>query len=585
MKKNIFFTLVLLLPLLFACNREQTAGGNIPDEEGLIQTEFSFKAERSRNIAVRATEIMPDGNGGIQMTLNQGPATREGSLTTDQEDVIHNVWVLQFDGTGKFVRKEFVPSPEEITDDNGVRYRVKVRLYIQEDCTVYFVANRPGINWQSYLTEGVSTLNDFKNCGIEMWWEDEVIKDNMIPMAGHYEGPVPNKVYTVIDMTRMVAKIVFTMNYRSALPDNYTLVINSVQLVNVPTVASYYNGGEIDTEWKYPDVSDPDMLYNLIAYQAMMEYSGFTANTDHTFTWYVPENRRGVNDDIDHQKNKWKGNDPSIMEGGFSAAMRIVMKGTYTKQIIEVNSFPGTLEPGSHDFVSPNAQPPIRPNPVVRDITINLHPGRDIVNDYNVVRNSVYNLRANIQTIQDDDLRVEFNPMVTYRYFYEDPDEDGLMRFLAADYITTMEIGDEIPIGDPIPNAKKSLIPANGHTYRDGQVFSSPYSVSEEDNWNVVEIRHYRDRPGPFYVDVYWLRGYQTYDYERFGPYTKGTVINPHNLWFPRYSYQLPGDENAGYYFQGSETTSTLSGFYYDVGDIEIVEDLTVKFRYDLNPT
>ena len=585
MKKNIFSALVLLVPLLFACNREQTAGGNIPDEEGLIQTEFSFKADKPRSIAVRATEIVPDGIGGIQMTLNQTPATREGSLATDQEDAIYNVWVLQFDGTGKFIRKEFVPTPEQVIDETGVRYRVKVRLYIQEDCTVYFVANRAGINWQTFLTAGVSTLDDFKRSGIEMWREDEVIKDDMIPMAGYYEGPVPNRVYTVIDMTRMAAKIVFTMNYRSALPDNYTLVINSVQLVNVPTVASYYNGGEADPDWRYPDVSHPDMLYNLISYQAMTGSPSFAANTDHTFTWYVPENRRGVNNAIGHQKNKWKGNDPSMTEGGFSAATRIVMKGTYTKQIMEVNTPAGARQSGSYDLVSPNSQPPIRPNPIVRDITINLHPGRDIVNDYNVIRNTVYNIRANIQTIQDDDLRVEFNPMVTYRYFYEDPDEDGLMRFLAADYITTMAVGDVIPIDDPIPNAKKSLIPANGHTYRDGLVFSSPYQVWEEDNWNVVEIRHYRDKPGPFYIDVYWMKNYREYDYERFGPYTKGTVINPYDEWFPRYSNQLPGDENRGYYFQGIETTSTLSGFYYEFGDIEIIEDLTVKLRYDLNPT
>ena len=585
MKKNIFFTLALLLPLLFACNREQTAGGNIPDEEGLIQTEFSFRAEKSRTIAVRATEVMPDGDGGIQMTVNEAPATREGSLTTDQEDVIHNVWVLQFDGTGKFVRKEFVPAPEQIIDENGVRYRVKVRLYIQDNCTVYFVANRPGINWQYDLTEGVSTMNDFKRSGIEMWREDEVVNDDMIPMSGHYEGPVPNTVNTVVDMTRMVAKIVFTMNYATTLADNSTLGITSVQLVNVPAVASYYNGGEVDPDWRYPDVSDPDMLYNLVSYQAITNSSGFTYNTDHTFTWYVPENRRGVNQAIDHQKNKWKGNDPSMKEGGFSASMRIVMKGWYVKRTVSVNSLhsdPGISTPrGPTDPGGNPGRPPLG----AKDITINLHPGRNITTDYNVVRNSVYNIRANIQSIQDDDLRVEFNPTVTYRYFYEDPNEDGLMRFLAADYITTMKVGDEISIDDPIPNAKKNLIPDNGHTYRDGQVFYSPRYVSEEDNWNVVEIRHYRDRPGPFYVDVYWLRGYKTYDYERFGPYTKGTVINPHSLWFPRYAYQLPGDENAGYYFQGTETTSTLSGFYYEVGDITIEEDLTVKLRYDLNPT
>ena len=81
------------------------------------------------------------------------------------------------------------------------------------------------------------------------------------------------------------------------------------------------------------------------------------------------------------------------------------------------------------------------------------------------------------------------------------------------------------------------------------------------------------------------MKNYREYDYERFGPYTKGTVINPYDEWFPRYSNQLPGDENRGYYFQGIETTSTLSGFYYEFGDIEIIEDLTVKLRYDLNPT
>lgn len=581
-----------MLPLLFACQREQKAGGNLPDEDGLVQVEFSFKTEKPRTIAVRATEAVPDGEGGIQMTVttDNAPATREGNLTSDEEDAIENVWALQFDGNGKFIRRELVPYPEPIYGEPEMRYRLKVRLYIQDNCTVYFVANRPDINWQSSLIAGTTTLDEFKEMTLNMYSEDDVIKDNLIPMTGYYEGPVPNTSGTVVDMTRMAAKIVFTLNYLLTQTDNSTLGITSVQLVNVPVLASYYNGAEVDPDWRYPDISDPNMIYNLTDYTAITNSVGFETNTDHTFTWYVPENRRGINPSVSRQEDKWKGNDPSIADGGYSAAMRIVMKGWIVKYTVNVNSFsdPGIVTPQAGE--GDDGDPPIggggptdpggnpgRPPLGAKDITINLHPGRNNTTDYNVIRNSTYNIRASIKSIKDEP-RVEAGPMVMYRYYYEDPAEDGKLVFLAAEYDNSLAVGDLIPKGDPIPNAKKSLIPANGHTYRDGIIDSYPTTVSADDKYNVVNIKYYRERTGPFYIDVYWVKGYgEVFDQLRDGPYDKGKTINA----FGDYVQPYYGFSVDGYSLYRTEVTGLSTGtMYSDSENFPLQEDLEIVIYY-----
>lgn len=575
MKKNIVFVLALLLPLLSACSREQTAGGNIPDENGLIRAEFSFKAERPRNIAVRATEAVPDENGGIQMIVNNAPATREGSLTTDQEDAIHNVWALQFGGDGKFLRRELVTNPQQTVDDAGIRYRVKVRLYIQDDCTVYFVANRPGIDWQSSLIAGQTTLDEFKNSTLGMNTESDVIVDDAIPMAGYYEGPVPNTVNTVVDMTRLVAKIVFTMNYASTLTDNSTLNISSVQLVNVPVIARYHNGAIDDPDWRYPDAADPDILSKLTDYTAVTKSGGFGANTDHTFTWYVPENRRGENPSIGRQQDKWKGNDPSIEECGYSTSMRIVMKGWYLKYIVSVNSFrsdPGISTP--HGGTSPGGNPGGRPPLGAKDIKINLHPGRNITTDYNVIRNSVYNIRANIPSIKDDDPRVELNPVVTYRYYYENPDVEDAMVFLGSKQVTTLAVGAQIPKDQTVLDAKKGLIPANGHTYMDGTTASTATTVSSDDSKNIIDI-YYKliSSDGPYYVTITWLMDSSQFDQEVAGPFEKGDTFKPMD-YVMRYGFSYNGG--------GLRQTEVIGPNTYSANwdDITVNEDLTCTFYY-----
>lgn len=567
MKKNIVFALALLLPLLSACNREQTAGGNPLDEEGLIQTEFSFKAERPRNVAVRAAEVVPDEEGGIQMIVDNAPATREGSLPTELEDGIYNVWALQFDRDGKFLRRELVTNPVQTIDDAGIWYRVKVRLYILDDCTVYFVANRPGIDWQSALVVGQTTLDEFRNSTLGMDTESDVIVDGAIPMVGYYEGPVPNVVNTVVDMTRMVSKIVFTMNYASTLTDNSTLNISSVQLVNVPVIARYYDGALDNPDWRYPDATEPDMLSKLMDYAAITSSSGFGANTDHTFTWYVPENRRGENPSIARQQDKWKGNDPSIEECGYSAAMRIVMKGWYLKYSVSVRAPGDPTDPGGN---------PSRPPYGAKDIKINLHPGRNITTDYNVIRNSVYNIRANISSIKNDDPRVELNPVVTYRYYYEDPDEDGTMIFLASEQVTTLPVGDAIPKGQTELNAKKSLIPANGHTYMDGTTNSTATTVSSDDSQNIIDIYYNRASDGPYYVTVTWMLRGTPFDQEVAGPFSKGDTFKPID-YAMRYGFNYSGATLALTEIIGPNTYST------NWDDLTVNEDLTCTFYYNIN--
>ena len=317
----------------------------------------------------------------------------------------------------------------------------------------------------------------------------------------------------------------------------------------------------------YPDVSDPASGHDLIAYPAVTNSTGFNSNTDYTFTWYVPENRRGENPSVTRQQDKWKDNDPSIQEGGYSAAMRIEIKGYYAIYSLSRSAMTGSVHsaPGYLAADIPKG---------TQEVVFNLHPGQNNTTDYNVTRNTAYNIRANITAIKDDAPRIEVHPTATYRYSYADGSNN--LFPLGEDYDYSLSVGDPIPLDNAILNAKKDLVPDSGN-YKDGVAENATTTVSMNGNRNIVNIVYYPASAQQFRVDVYWMAGGTIYSQDHF-MYDSGTTIHPYGLWYFTYPDPLPGN----YHFR----TIQVIGASTDADgmpNITVEEDLEVYLNYTRN--
>lgn len=569
--KNRLILYLAALAGLSSCKKDPAVVS--PPQGELIQTEFTFSAIKPTNIITRSVETTAVGDG-LQMTVGQTPASRQGAVSDEDESIIRSVWVLQFDSGGHFIRREFVYAPTEVTasGDAERKFRVKVRLHVDPACTVYFVANVPQADWSTQLVPGVTTWEDFKKLELSFGNEVEnrVEETSMIPMTGVYNGNVPHIATEDIPMYRMMAKINFTLNYSSSLPDNYRLTLTSVQPVNIPTVGSYYNHAFDDPSWRFPDATHADFALSLIDYKAIT--SSLIPYTS-SYTWYVPENRRGENTDISHQRLKWKGTDPSLEESGYPGGTMIVMGGYFYKQSVNRSIPSRATDPGGN---------PMRPPLGSRPIFFHLHVGKDNIQDFNVVRNAVYNITATISSIQDEDKRVEYGPLVTYRYFYEG--DDGYV-FLGSSFDTSLSAGNTIPKDDPIPNAMKDRIPANGSTYLDGTVSATPVSVGKNDRANIVDIFYNKaagQGEGPFYIRYIAITNNSgQVDNQTQGPFEKDTSVEP----YPVGAWSLFSYLDNTHSLTVVTITGDKTGYDYsqEPMNFPITENLTATFYYNLH--
>lgn len=565
--KNRLILYLAALAGLSSCKKDPAVVSPPPGE--LIQTEFTFSAIKPTNIITRSVETVALGDG-LQMTVGQTPASRQGAVSDEDESIIRSVWVLQFDSGGHFIRREFVYAPTEVTasGDAERKFRVKVRLHVDPSCTVYFVANVPQADWTSQLVPGVTTWEDFKKLELSFGNEVEnrVEETAMIPMTGVYNGAVPHVAAEDIPMYRMMARINFTLNYSQNLVNSRRLTLTSVQLLNVPTVGSYYNHAFDDPSWRFPDATDIGFPHSLTDYQAIIADPIPYASS---YTWYVPENRRGENTSIAHQRLKWKGTDPSMEESGYPGGTMIVMGGYFYIQSVNRSIPTRATDPGGNPGRLPMG---------ARPVFFHLHVGRDNIHDFNVIRNSVYNITATITAIEDEDKRVEYGPMVTYRYFYEG--DDGYV-FLGSTYNTALAEGDAIPKDAPIPNAMKDQIPVSG-TFKDGAVAATPTTVARNDRDNIVDIFYDKSAgqgDGPFTIHYIGMFNGGIAEEHTKGPYDKNTEVGP---FFTGY-FELFQDLHSRYVLAG-QTIIGESGYDYsgERGNFPITENITATFYFTI---
>lgn len=297
----------------------------------------------------------------------------EGRSTVD-EDALKNLWVLQFDGAtdaSKLLFCEYYDASmigvNDTTDDDSKKsYSLSVALYeTTGDTKIYFVANVGPDRFQKFSAgDGVPdsdvTLGSFEASTLAFASEAAVSADGVLPMIGSYEGSSVIASGTV-QMKRLVAKIDFTFDIQiTAAGEKFTP--SRVSLRSAASCTRFSAPAvPTGTTGLYPDAASSD---NFINYPAV----SVSGTGSFTYTWYVPENLRGVVAGLEPSE---KGSENAPAGSTF----------------IEIG---GDYQRGS----------------ALTDVTYTIYLGENASTDFNVVRNYHYTVSSTIKGLNSRDLRV-----------------------------------------------------------------------------------------------------------------------------------------------------------------------------------
>ena len=306
------------------------------------------------------------GGGRVEMTFDLSAAALQapraavpvrggGSVNDTQLD---NLWVLQFKGQSAGDELELC---EYYASDRISDNKVSVALYeTQEPVRIYFVANVGAACFAS-LPEG-ETLGDFESRVLSLPDEASVTAAGTLPMVGVYDGSVTFQEQQVM-LTRLVAKLTFTCGVDiTAAGESFT--INRVQLMDVATGVRY----------KAPAVpaAQTDLYPSAASTDNFTDYALEAVDASHgnsvSYTWYVPENLRGVVEGL-----------TSSTKGGENVPQH--------STCIEV----------SGDYVQGG---------VIYDVTYRIYPGQNSSTDFNLIRNHSYTITTTIKGFNRYDLRI-----------------------------------------------------------------------------------------------------------------------------------------------------------------------------------
>ncbi len=343
----------------------------------------------------------PDSDGGkIEMTFGLAATRLSGAaslpasgLTEDQESAVNNVWVLQFDNTGKLVLHEYY---DQFTSVSATDKKLSVALIEDTNSKVYFVAN---VGADCFKTlAAATTLTAFEKQTLDFSGWAGSAGTTGLPMVGVYSGSTTAAPSAVVPLTRLVSKVVFTctvalnstettLSNGKVLPADQ-LRLNRVQITNAASKVQYaahaVSGSNPVVCPVFPaNATEADLADNYLSYD---EDTSVDGQTTFTFTWYLPENLKGAVDGLT-ESNKGPKNAPA-------GSTCIEISGDYTTSTYVPNE--ATPDDLTDEVLATT----------IKDVTYCIYPGQNETTDFNLIRNYSYTITTTIKGISDADTRV-----------------------------------------------------------------------------------------------------------------------------------------------------------------------------------
>lgn len=281
------------------------------------------------------------------------------SVDAVDERTITDVWVIQLNEAGT----DQLQAPQYLTTLTAGSRDYKVSVSLQRSASkVYFIANTHNASAYTSATTLAAVNAVTRTIATEA---DLVSASKNIPMAGVWSGtPDLLGIGGQVLLSRAVAKVNFTLNVN--LPGNEQFTLKSVTLKQVPKTLHYYrDAATLDT---YPYPATPAMIDYPTA-----TYNKALTNTPESLWWYLPENARGTGQ-ATIQTDKAKAD--KLPTGQATYCTYIEVTGRY-------EAAGGTYE-----------------------TVYKIYLGANNTNDYNLKRNTVYNVATTIRGIDAADTRI-----------------------------------------------------------------------------------------------------------------------------------------------------------------------------------
>lgn len=210
-----------------------------------------------------------------------------GGTKSVSEDVIKNLWIIQFNGTTD--ESTMLGNPVYVEDFSTFDGNVSL-VASSEPCYIYLIANTFEDPTIFTLPQGYK-ISDLKTRLRNVATQNDIMS---LDEEGNYHPIFISRIEAVegvslganftSELKRNISKVDITVVNNSSGED--AVSIESVQICSVPNV-SYYVGNEESSDAPYPLLEPEDY----IDYEEIQWVSG---NTSSSFTTYLPVNLQGV---------------------------------------------------------------------------------------------------------------------------------------------------------------------------------------------------------------------------------------------------------------------------------------------------
>lgn len=290
--------------------------------------------------------------------LNTAPSLAvETRATTIDENDIKDLWVIQIkDGT--IGALQYLESNELINEPNGSKSARIEMIKTSGNPSIVLIANsgENGLFYPAEIGQNAFRVITAKITKYEKDWKERLSEKGCIPMSAIWEGDSPGPVSEIsVTLTRAMAQVSISLD--KAIPADDVLIIDSIKLKNVPQSLQYWR-----EDLSTPSAPSNDFKLYWGNYPAD-EYPSLPKD----YIFWMPENLQGVGNEIS----------PTQKDG---TSLSSDNKATY----LEIK---GMYNGG--------------------DVTYTFYLGENAVNDYNVKRNTKYDVHLTIKGRNTMDARVK----------------------------------------------------------------------------------------------------------------------------------------------------------------------------------
>lgn len=291
-----------------------------------------------------------------EKTTRAGEGLMNGELSADDERKISDLTVIQFDGTGDDAQVVIIRTfaNPDLTKTLEIGFMQPLDQSAKEQ-TIYFIANTGGV-FDNYA----GTLGKLKSDPFSLSETD--IREGKMGMTGSLVTAIHAEIEQSITLTRRLAKIVFKID-TSELSNNSEFNAVWLQLQSIPSVSYLFPAAEADAITPEANAD----FYTNSAPVVNKVLDGYV--------WYIPENRRGTNTNNAGEANK--------NENAPTYSTCVYLEGDYY--------------PSKENTTD------------AKKVYYKLYPGEDVINDFNIEGNKVYNVTLKITGMDNavNDKRVD----------------------------------------------------------------------------------------------------------------------------------------------------------------------------------